>query len=262
VASGLAAHQTAPVPWVETASPWFVARHESRDADDALAVLELLEGTRERLASTFERVPGEVAVVLHGSSVALALAQPGLPFLRALTAPAGRRYLVGWFARDEVHVLAPRLLAGRASSVPGSREMIMLAPAALYAQLVVAANNPALPPPFRPASFVRYLRWAWLAAGAAQYFSGQTSYARPAIARRLRESPQPHFPPSLRDAQLLGGTVYDLVAREGGEAAAARLASTLPAGGARQALLEAFGGRALVHTEATWRAHLVRLAGA
>jgi hypothetical protein len=135
-----------------------------------------------------------------------------------------------------------------------------MAPAALYAQLVVGASNPGLPPPFRFASFRRYVRWAWLQAGAAQWFSGQTAYARPAIARRMREGPAPDFPPGVRDAHLLGGTIFDLLAREEGEAACVRLASELPAGGAREALRASFHGRALKHTESTWRAHLARLA--
>jgi hypothetical protein len=248
------------VPWVETASPSFVARHEERDNDDAVAVLEMLEGARERLSAAFPIVPEEVAVVLHGSGSQLAMAQPYLPMLRALTAPAGRRYLAGWFALHELHVLAPRLLARRASNVPGSREMMMLTPAALYAQLVVGANNPLLPPPFRLASFVRYVRWAWLAAGAAQYFSGQTAYARPAIARRLREGPAPAFPPGVRDAALLGGSVFDLLVHEEGEQAAVTLASRLPAGGGREALLRAFHARPLVDSEGIWRAHLARMA--
>jgi hypothetical protein len=160
-----------------------------------------------------------------------------------------------------VHVLAPRLLQARASNVPGSREMNLLAPSALYTQVVVGASNRRLPPPFRPPSLARYLRWAWLAAGAGQHFSGQTAHARPAIARRLREGPKPSFPPGLRDAQLLGGTVLDLLAREEGEAACAALASELPPGGPRQALVSAFHGRSIVHTEGTWRAHLARIAG-
>ena len=88
------------------------------------------------------------------------------------------------------------------------------------------------------------------------------SLARPAIARRLREDARPEFPPGLRDAALLGGSLVDLVAREQGMAGVVKLAcSPLPPGGPRQALLEAFDGRALVHTEGTWRAHLSRLAG-
>jgi len=249
------------VPWVQTSSPGFTARHDSGDADDAVEVLELLEGTRERLGGTFPHLPGDVAVILHGSEAQLNLAQPYLPLVRRLTAPAGRRYLAGWSSAAELHVLAPRLLSRRASNVAGSREMLLLTPGALYAQLVIAANNPRLPPPFGPASFVRYLRWAWLAAGAAQFFSGQTSYARPAIARRLREGEVPRFPPGVPDAALLGGTVFDLLAAERDEQAAVRLACRLPAGGSRQALADAFPERSLAATEEAWREHLDDLAG-
>jgi len=248
------------MPWVETASPSFQARHELLDAKDIVEVLELLEGTRERLREAFERVPEEVTVVVHGSGTALALAQPYLPLLRRLTAPAARRYLVGWFATGQIHVLAPRLLRARASSVPGSVEMALLAPAALYTHLVVGASNPQLPPPFRAGTIVRHLRWAWLAHGAAQYFSGQTAYARPAIARRLREGSSPAFPPGVRDAALLGGTVVDLVARTEGESAAVALASSLPRGGPREAVRRALRGGSLAEAEREWRAHLAHLA--
>jgi hypothetical protein len=248
------------VPWVETASPHFAARHELVDDDDVAGVLELLEGMRERLAEAFATVPGETEVVVHGSDAALAAAQPYLPLLRRMVAPAARRYLVGWFGTGSIHVLAPRVLVEHASNVPGSREMSLLAPAALYGQLVVGMNNRRLPPPFRMASFARYVRWAWLQAGAGQWFSGQTAYARPAIARRLREGPQPEFPPGVRDAPLLGGTVFDLLAREEGEAACVHLACDLPAGGAAEALRRAFRGRALRHTESAWRSHLARIA--
>lgn len=248
--------------WVETTSPNFTARHEATDADDVVGVLELLEGTRERLGAAFPVLPGHVAVVVHGGPFQLALAQPYIPLMRRLTAPAARRYLVGWFQHDEIHVLAPRILTARASSVPGSKEMNLLAPAALYTQLAVGASSPGLPPPFRVGSFVRYVRWAWLAAGAAQYFSGQTAFARPAIARRLREGPEPSFPPSVRDAQLLGGTVVDLIAREEGEGTAVGLAVALHPDGPAQALVEAFSGRPLAHTERTWRAHLAKIAAA
>jgi hypothetical protein len=250
------------VSWVETTSPHFSARHEEHDARDVVGVLELLEGTRERLADAFAQLPDHVAVVVHGSPFALSLAQPYLPVIRRLTAPAARRYLVGWFQHDEIHVLAPRALEARASSVPGSREMNLLAPAALYTQLAIGASSEHLPPPFRPASFVRYVRWAWLAAGAAQYFSGQTAFARPAIARRLREGGEPQFPPGIRDAQLLGGTLVDLIAREQGEDAAVRLAVELDPAGPKQALVNVFDGRPLAHTERTWRAHLAKIAAA
>jgi len=248
------------VPWVETTSPHFAARHELVDDDDVAGVLELLEGTRERFADAFAVIPAEVEVIVHGSDAALAAAQPYLPVLRRMVAPAARRYLVGWFGNGSIHVLAPRVLVAHASNVPGSREMNLLAPAALYGQLVVGMNNPRLPPPFRVGSFARYARWAWLQAGAAQWFSGQTAYARPAIARRLREGPDPEFPPGVRDAHLLGGTVFDLLAREEGEAACVRLARDLPRGGADDVLCGAFPGRPLRHTEAAWRSHLARIA--
>lgn len=247
--------------WVETQSPGFVARHEERDGEDVVAVLELLEATRARLAGAFGDPPDEVTVVLHGSAAQLDLALPALPVLRRLTAPAARRYVAGWAGSGRLHVLAPRLLEARASNVPGSRETLMLTPAALYAQLAIGACNPALPPPWGPRTLVRARRWAWLLAGAAQFFSGQTAHVRPAIARRLREGPRPAFPPTLRDATLLGGTVVDLLAREEGEASAVRLACASVPGGPQDALRQAFHGRSLTHTEGTWRAHLSRMAG-
>jgi hypothetical protein len=248
------------VPWVETRSPHFAARHELADDEDVAGLLELVEGTRARLAGAFAALPDDVEVVVHGSDAALTAAQPYLPLLRRMVAPAARRYLVGWFGADTIHVLAPRLLKARASNVPGSREMNLLAPAALFAQLVVGVNNPRLPPPCRVVSFARYVRWAWLQAGAAQWYSGQTAHARPAIARRLHEGPEPEFPPGVRDAHLLGGTVFDLLAHERGEHACAQLAASPARGGARDVLRDAFRGRGLTHTERAWRTHLVQIA--
>lgn len=247
--------------WDETETEHFTARHESEDADDVAGVLELLEATHERLAAAFPRLPEHTSVVVHGSDLALGLAEPVVPLARRLTHPAARRYLVGWPGREAIHVLAPRLLTARASNVPGSREMELLAPAALYAQVVVGHNSSLLPPPFKVGSLVRAARWAWVVFGAGQWFSGQTPHARPAIGRRLRDGGQPAFPPGLRDAPLLGGSVLDLLAREEGEAAVVRFVTHLPPGGPRGALVPAFHGRTLAHTEGTWRAHLARLAG-
>jgi hypothetical protein len=247
--------------WVETASRNFTARHEERDDDDVVAVLDLLEDTRERIGPLFGKLPEEVTVVLHSSGLELDLAQPFLPVMRRLTTPAARRYLAGWVGRGALHVLTPRLLVQRAANVEGSREMLALTPAALYVQLALAECNPALPPPWGPRSTVRAARWAWLVAGTAQWFSGQTAHARPAIARRLREGSRPDFPPSLRDAALLGGSVIDLIAREEGAETAVGLACALPRGGPREALVSVFHGRAMVHTEGTWRSHLARMAG-
>jgi hypothetical protein len=140
--------------------------------------------------------------------------------------------------------------------------MLQLTPAALYTRLVLAASNPTLAPPWRPSRLRRELRWAWLTWGAAQYFSRQTSFSRPAIARRLREGPPPAFPPAVRDAHLLGGTVIDLLAREEGEQAAVALAVEAGAGATPpEALERAFHGRSIRHTESTWRHHLSRMAG-
>jgi hypothetical protein len=248
--------------WIESSSQNFVARHEERDEDAVGSVLGLLEDTRERLEPLFGSLPGEeVTVVLHTSALELDLAQPLLPVVRRLTTPAARRYVAGWTGGSALHVLAPRLLAARAANVEGSREMLLLTPAALYVQLVVAECNRALPPPWSPRSTWRAAHWAWLVAGAGQWFSGQTAHAGPAIARRLREDERPDFPPSLRDAALLGGAVIDLVAREEGVERAVDLVCTLPPGGPREALVSVFGGRAMVHSEGTWRAHLARMAG-
>ncbi|MGH2841848.1 MAG: hypothetical protein ACRDKY_13585, partial [Solirubrobacteraceae bacterium] len=185
---------------IETSSRNFTARHDETDEDEVGGVLELLEETRERLGPAFPALPEEVTVVLHDSRIELDLAQPFLPLMRRITTPAARRYVAGWPARRELHVLTPRLLAERAAHVDGSREMLLLTPAAMYVQLIVAESNPLLPPPWSPRSTLRAARWAWLVAGAAQWFSGQTAHARPAIARRLREGPRPDFPPGLRDA--------------------------------------------------------------
>src|SRR3954454_8626686 len=244
--------------WVDTPSDTFVARHDARDADDAERVLAQLEYARTRLEERFDGRPGELAVVLHSSPAQLDAAQPWLPVLRRLTAPAARRYVVGCAGPRELHVLSPRLLAHRASNVEGSLEMLMLAPSALLARRYVAAGHPKLPPPLAPGRLARGGRWAWLVEGAAQWLSGQTRHVHPAVARRLREGGEPEFPPSRADAVLLGGTVFDLLAREEGERASITLARGPHPDGPVRALEIAFP-RALRHTERAWRSHLARL---
>jgi hypothetical protein len=248
--------------WVESVSPSFRARHDSAHADDADRVLLSLERTRARLDELFPRSVTELTVVLHNESVSLSLSNPTLPLRWLLTAPAARRYVAGWVGREELHVLAPLTLEGRASNVPGSREMLALVAPALYTRRVIAENNRDLPRPFTPARLFAEMRWAWLLEGGARWFSGQTDHARPAIARRLREGGRPSFPPGVRDAPLLGGTIVDLLAREEGERAAAQFVTRLHPQGPRGALSNAFRGRALVHTEGAWRSHLARIASA
>jgi hypothetical protein len=82
---------------------------------------------------------------------------------------------------------------------------------------------------------------------------------RPAVTRRLREGGTPSFPPGRRDATLLGGTVFDLLAREEGEPACIALACGPHRDGPAGALTRAFGGRSLRHTDAAWRSHLAHL---
>jgi hypothetical protein len=81
------------------------------------------------------------------------------------------------------------------------------------------------------------------------------------VSRRMREGPAPDFPPDVRDAALLGGTIFDLVGREQGPRAAVALATAADSDSPEQAIVTAFEGRPLRHTEGTWRAHLERLAG-
>ncbi len=189
------------------------------------------------------------------------MTNPVMPVTWWMTAPAARRYIAGWAGASELHVLSPTVLRARASNVSGSREMLALSAAALYARRVIVANNRDLHGVIGPIRWRRELRWAWLLEGSARWFAGQTEHARPAIARRMHEGSQPRFPPSLRDATLLGGTVIDLLAREEGEPAAAAFASRLEPQGANVAISRAFGGRTLKRTEQAWRVHLARLGG-
>ena len=241
--------------WVQTESLSFTARHDEADAAAAQDLLQDLETFRAELAELFPRTPGDMAVIIHPRPWALSVAQPWLPLARLAASPASRRYMAGWFGRREIHVLAPDALEERASPVEGSRSALMLSPLHEYAHVAIALNNPALPPPFNPGSFARYLRWAWLVEGAAAQLSGQTPHLRGAVARRLREGGAPTFPPSARDAPLLGGTLLEMLEIERGAEAVARATGQLGPGDARDAVERAFGRRAL-EVERDWRERL------
>jgi hypothetical protein len=243
------------MPWVETHSRSFSARHEADESAEAAVVLEGLERERDRLAGLFDATPADIAVVLHARPTALALAHPWLPLARRAAAPASRRYFAGWFTERELHVLSRPALERRASRSEGSLEALLLSPEHEYAHLVIGASNPDLPPPFSIASFRRYLRWAWLCEGAAVHFSGQGPFLRAAIARRLREEGRPQFPPAARDAQLLGGTIFSLLDREAGPRAAAYLATSTLERGPRALLHDAFD-RSAAAVERDWRDYL------
>jgi hypothetical protein len=249
------------MPWEQSESASFRARHASADADDARRVLGSLEHVRVQLEQLFERVPPEITVVLHSRPAELVLSNPLIAARWLATEPAGRRYVAGWGGRRELHVLSPAALSARAAPVTGSPEMLRLTAAALYARRVIAESNPELAGAIGGVRTWRELRWAWLLEGCARWLAGQTAHARPAIARRLREGRRPSCPPGFRDAPLLGGTVIDLLAELHDERAVIALATRLPSQGPRFALERAFDAR-LGSVDAEWRLHLSRLATA
>ncbi len=215
------------MPWVETHSLSFTARHDSGDAAFAERCLDRMEELRLRLEDRFATVPGEVTVVVHTNPALLALAHPFLPAARWSAAPAGRRYLAGWAMATELHVL----------------------------------NDPhaELPPSWTPRRFARYLRWAWLVEGGAQYFSRQVGLYRAAVLLRLRGTSRVSFPPSRRDAVILGGTIFDLLETERGPEACERLALNIVPGGSTPTLEAAFDAP-VGEIEGAWRDYLRAIA--
>ena len=249
------------MPWVETQSTSFTARHDSEDRRGARQVLEDLEGFRAELDGRLPTMPDEVAVVIHSHYALLAAAHPWLPLAQLVAAPAARRYFGGWFTANEIHVLAPEALQSRAAAIPESREALRLAPMHEYAHLVIGSLNRDLPPPFTPRTFRAYVRWAWLCEGAATWLSGQVPHLRPAIARRLRDGGPPALPPAARDATLLGGTVFALLEESAGASACLDLVSRLDPGGGAAALERAFdSGIGSIARE--WREYLAEAARA
>src|SRR5215212_6330043 len=244
--------------WVETESLSFVARHESDDTEDAQRTLDALEDLRLRLEDRFEDAPGGITVVVHPTPGWLAAAHPFLPLARLAAAPAGRRYLAGWAMATELHVLNGTYLDRRAA---GEDSLAALRGTAerLYVQVVLGANNHRLPPPWGPRRFLKYLKWTWLIEGAAQYYAAQAPLFRAAVSTRLRSRNPPAFPPSARDAIILGGTVFNLLERERGPDACDVLAARLRRDGPRAAIELAFGAR-FRHVEQEWRTYLRKLA--
>ena len=240
--------------WVETESLSFLARHETADEAAAQRTLDALEELRLRLEDRFDDAPGGITVVVHPTPAWLAAAHPFLPAARLAAAPAGRRYLAGWAMASELHVLNDEYLDRRAA---GEDSLAVLRGTAerLYAQIVIASNNTRLPPPWGPRKFARYLRWAWLIEGGAQYFTAQTQYFRAAVNTRMRQGKPPEFPPSPRDAIILGGTVFDLLERERGRDACAVLVSRLRREGGERAIELAFDAH-FRDIESEWRRYL------
>lgn len=240
--------------WVETESLSFTARHDTGDVAYAERILDRLEDLRLRLEDRFEHVPGGITVVIHPGPFWLNVASPLLPLIRWSAAPAGRRYMAGWAVAGELHVLGDRHMQKR-SAGEDSLEALRGTAERLYAQLVIALNNGDLPPPWTPRKAARYLRWAWLIEGGAQYFARQTGLYRAAVIRRMREGPRPSFPPTPRDAIILGGTVFDLLEAERGREACVHLASRYRRAGATAALESVFAAK-LPEIEAAWQEQL------
>lgn len=245
--------------WVETTSLTFTARHDDGDTEYAEELLDRLEALSLRLEERFDVVPTGVTVVVHPSPWWLNAAHPFLPAVRRASAPAGRRYLAGWPTTNEVHVLGEAAMAKRAAG-EGSLEALRGTAERLYTQLVVAANNGSVPPPWNPSSFRNYLEWAWLVEGAAQHFARQVDLFRAAVILRLREGAPPTFPPGRRDAIILGGTVFEVLEDHRGSAACEQIVSRLKRGGPAANLETAFGLRAR-EAEELWRQHLTEIAG-
>ena len=242
------------MPWVETESLSFVARHENDDEDTAQRTLDRLEDVRLGLEERFEQAPGGITVIVHPAPGWLVAAHPFLPAARWAAAPAGRRYLAGWAMATELHILNDEYTDRRAAG-EDSRRALRGTAERLYVQIVLAANNTQLPPPWGPRRFARYLRWAWLIEGAAQYFAGQVPLFRAAVVRRMREGSPPSFPPSARDAILLGGTIFELLEHHAGSAACELMVSRLRKDGARGNIELAFDAP-FGEIEREWRRHL------
>ena len=74
----------------------------------------------------------------------------------------------------------------------------------------------------------------------------------------MREGRPPSFPPTARDAQLLGGTIFALVEEAYGATASVELVSRLDAGGGRAAIERIFA-RSPREVEPDWREYLKSL---
>jgi hypothetical protein len=245
--------------WTESRSASFACRHSSERAADAVRVLRLLEQTRERLIERFPRLEDELTVVLHDSPHALALSNPLLPAIWAVSSRRARRYVTGWAGRNELHVLSPRALRERATNTSGSFEMLALTPASLYVKRLIVGGNRELQAARLPARSWAELRWAWLVEGASRWLSGESGHARSVVGQYVRASGRPHFPPGPRDAPLLAPTLIEMLADQQGPGGVVPLAGRLHTGGSNAALLNAFPGQGLSSIESEWRSRLRRL---
>src|ERR1700759_2635433 len=211
--------------WVETESLSFTARHDSEDAAFADRTLDRLETLRLRLEDRVEAVPAEGTGVIPTNPASLTMAHPFLPAARWAAAPAGRRYLAGWPMETELHVLNDRHMERRAAGE-----------GALEAR-----------------------RGARVVEGAPPSCARQVGLYRAAVLLRLRGGARISFPPSRRDAVILGGTIFDLLENERGPEACEGLVGGRPPGGPAVTLEDAFDAR-FRDIEGAWRDYLREMA--
>lgn len=247
------------MPWVESDTEHFHCRHSSQHDADAARVLALLERVRERMSGRLPKLAGELTVVLHDTPMSLALSHPLMAIQWRAVAPSSRPYVTGWFGARELHVLTPKALRARASSITGSFEMLRLAPASLYIRRLISESNVDLATARPPNRRALETRWAWLLEGSARWLSGESDYAHAVVSERVRDGHRINFPPSARDAPLLAPTVMELLALQRGEQAVAAICTRLPAEGPKASLAKAFPGRELINVESDWRRYLQEL---
>src|SRR5437762_14261687 len=99
------------MPWIETESLSFIARHEADDSDSAQRTLDALEDLRLRLEERFDEAPAGITVIVHPTPGWLAAAHPFLPAARLAAASAGRRYLARWARARALRALTDDYLA-------------------------------------------------------------------------------------------------------------------------------------------------------
>ena len=200
--------------WTESYSASFSARHERAETDSAQRTLDDLERFRLELAELGFRTPGEIAVVFHPNELSLLAAQPALAAWRAAQTRHARRYLAGWAASGELHLLAAPALRQRAAATPLSERALRLTARRLYVQAAAATCGWPLPPPLNPVRISALRNLGWLFEGPAAVLAGQGEGLLPALANRLRDGHFDALPPATRDAFLGGFALCAVLAEE------------------------------------------------
>ena len=245
--------------WVETTSLSFTARHEAGQADDAVAVLEALEAHRGRARGAVPAAPRQ----RHGRPPRLAAAAragAALPSARAAARLAGGAPVHGRLVRGRRGPRARARVPARASRRAG---LARGAAAHAAAGLHDARRGHQQSGCCRRRSGPR-TRAACCARRGWPRERPSTSPDRcrscaPRSPSGLRAGPGPPSRRAPRDAGILAGALFDLLARERGPQACVRLArQTLGArlqSGARSRLRAAARRRSAQR----FRAHLERL---